>query len=257
MDFSALTPFVIIMALIYLIGRTAGKYVGATLGARISKAPETVRKYLPYCLLSQAGVAIGLSIMAGQNFPGETGNTIILIVTTTTFIVQLIGPTAVKFAVTKAGETGLNITEDDIMKNSSIGDLMTSEPVCILDQMPASKVLEIFSQNDNLYFPVLTSESEGKTLTGIITIDSLRETLADLDITNWLLAHDLMEDVICSCTPDMSLIEVKEKMTRYYVDFIPVIDEQDAFRGIIEDRLINKHISARILSMKQKAERLG
>jgi Kef-type K+ transport system membrane component KefB len=99
-----------VLAVTYVAGRTMGKMLGANLGARWGKAPESVRKYLGLCLFSQAGVAIGLSILAGIRF-SETalgdqslGSTIVLIVTATTFLVQIIGPPAVKIAVKKGGE---------------------------------------------------------------------------------------------------------------------------------------------------------
>lgn len=255
MDFSALSPFILLMAGIYLVGRTGGKFIGAKLGARISGAPETVRKYLPFCLLSQAGVAIGLSIIAGQKFPGEIGNTIILIVTTTTFIVQLIGPPSVKYAVTKAGEVGLNITDDDLLKQSSVSNLMPEKPLSFLENAPASMVLEGFSEHDSLYFPV-----KGKKrgfLQGIISIDSLKETLSNLEMTTWLLAHDLAEEVICKGTPEMTLLEAREKMSRYHVDYLPIIDQKGKFCGILEERQIQKYINTKILALKKESERLG
>lgn len=100
-----------------------GKTIGARLGARITKAPEAVRKYLPWCLLSQAGVAIGLSIAASNDMADSIGPQIILIITATTFIVQLVGPVCVKHGVQKAGEAGLDITEDDILKTAKVSDV--------------------------------------------------------------------------------------------------------------------------------------
>ncbi len=257
MDFSALSPFVLIMAGVYLFGRTAGKYIGASLGARISGAVESVRKYLPFCLLSQAGVAIGLSIIAGQSFPGDVGNTIILIVTTTTFVVQLIGPPSVKYAVEKAGEVGLNVTEEDIMKTGSVSDVLPDNPPYFLEGTPASKVLEEFSRNDSFYFPVLRQAKEKKELLGIITIDSLKDTLSDLEMTQWLLALDLVEEVVCTGTDDKSLLEVREIMGNNYVEYLPIIDAGGDYKGIIEERLIQKYVSSRMLTAQKESERLG
>ena len=53
-----ITPFLGILAIVYVLGRTAGKAIGSAFGAWLTKAPKTVQKYLPFCLLSQAGVAI-------------------------------------------------------------------------------------------------------------------------------------------------------------------------------------------------------
>ena len=110
LDLGSVSPVIIILLLAYLLGRSGGKMIGAWLGGTISHAPVTVRKYLSLCLFSQSGVAIGLSIVAGNRFSGEIGNTIITVVTASTFVVQLIGPLFIKVAVQKAGEIGLNIT---------------------------------------------------------------------------------------------------------------------------------------------------
>lgn len=95
---------------LYVFGRTGGKWIGSYFGSRISRAPDTVRKYLGFALFSQAGVAIGLSLDVYQHFQtygpaGLTlGHTIINVIAATTFLVQIIGPPSVKFAISRAGE---------------------------------------------------------------------------------------------------------------------------------------------------------
>lgn len=107
-----LLPTMGVLGLVYIGARTAGKLIGANLGARFSATEETVRKYLGFSLFSQAGVAIGLSLAVAQDFAhlGAEGQKIsslvINIITATTFVVQLIGPPCVKYAITKAGEVG-------------------------------------------------------------------------------------------------------------------------------------------------------
>ena len=59
-------PTVGIIGVIYILLRIVGKMFGASLGAAICKCDKTVRKYLGPCLLPQAGVAIGLSLAAGE-----------------------------------------------------------------------------------------------------------------------------------------------------------------------------------------------
>lgn len=98
------------IGLIYVLSRCAGKWSGAYIGARLSGAADTVRKYLGLALFSQAGVAIGLALNTSQYFSRqgaagqELGTLVINVIAATTFIVQIIGPIAVKFAITKAGE---------------------------------------------------------------------------------------------------------------------------------------------------------
>ncbi len=104
-----LLPKMGMLGLLYLIGRSTGKIVGATLGAKISHAYKSVQKYLGITLFSQAGVAIGLAIAVYQEFShligGRTlGVTVINVITATTFVVQIIGPPLVKIAIVKAKE---------------------------------------------------------------------------------------------------------------------------------------------------------
>ena len=96
-EFAKLVPWVVIMILLYLFCRVTGKMVGSWLGAKYSGAPVVVRKYLGFCLQSQAGVAIGLAILAGQQFNAELGRTIIMVVMTATFVTEIVGPMLVKF----------------------------------------------------------------------------------------------------------------------------------------------------------------
>ena len=46
-----------------------------------------------------------------------------LIITATTFVVQILGPICVKYGVTKAGEVGLNVTEEDILKKTLVKEV--------------------------------------------------------------------------------------------------------------------------------------
>ena len=91
------------MGLIYLITRSAGKYFGATIGAKIThSAPEAV-KYLGITLLPQAGVALGMSLTAAETL-GADGALIRNIVLFGVFIYELVGPMLAKIALTKSGD---------------------------------------------------------------------------------------------------------------------------------------------------------
>jgi len=112
----------------YVLMRSLGKWLGAYVGARFSKAEKPVQKYMGMALFAQGGVAVGLSIVASHNLqhiqvtPEMTlGDMIIFTVTATTLCVQLIGPAFVKLAIKKSGEMGRNVTEDDIMAEWSVG----------------------------------------------------------------------------------------------------------------------------------------
>ncbi|MBC8204113.1 MAG: cation:proton antiporter [FCB group bacterium] len=104
----SILPQMGMMGFLYLVLRMAGKFGGAYLGARVSGAPDVVRKYLGFGLFSQAGVAVGLSLAAADILTTpETkhlGDMVISVIAATTFIVQIIGPPCTRYAIVKAGE---------------------------------------------------------------------------------------------------------------------------------------------------------
>ena len=101
--------FVLLIAVIYVIFRLIGKWFGAYSGAKITRAPKNVQKYLGFCLAPQAGVAIGLattaaSTLGANSVTASLGATIIAIILTSTLIYELSGPFITKRALTTAGE---------------------------------------------------------------------------------------------------------------------------------------------------------
>lgn len=92
-----------VIGLVYIFSRILGKFMGAMLGAKITGAEESVQKYLGMTLLPQAGVAIGLVVVASTALP-EYGETIRAIVLSATVVYELIGPYLTKIAIFKAGE---------------------------------------------------------------------------------------------------------------------------------------------------------
>jgi len=104
LDVSVFSSIAIIgMGAVYLVMRSAGKYFGATLGAKLThSAPEAV-KYLGVTLLPQAGVALGMSLTAASSL-GADGAMIRNIVLFGVFIYEMVGPVLSKWALTRSGD---------------------------------------------------------------------------------------------------------------------------------------------------------
>jgi len=106
----AALPALGIVGLVYIAARTAGLMGGAALGASVGKLSPNIRKYLGMGILSQAGVAIGLSLVVKTEFSelGAHGQAIgagvITTVTATCIFFEILGPILTKIALTKAGE---------------------------------------------------------------------------------------------------------------------------------------------------------
>lgn len=254
LKFSHMTLTILCLVFVYLFFGMAGKMIGANIGARLSRAPRTVLKYLPFALFSQAGIAIGLSILAAQHFPSDIGDTLVIIITATTLTTQILGPPFTKFAVTKAGEVGLNITEEDIIQKGKAKDMMDKNPPLIYEDMQLADISKIFSGNDYLYYPTVNKD---KKLRGIITVEGIKQTFLETDIGGLILAHDLMEPVIAKTSAEVPISEVRETLNKYDIEYLPVTDKSNKIEGFIERKKLNKFISTKIIELQKQADSLG
>ncbi|MBU1144806.1 MAG: cation:proton antiporter [Firmicutes bacterium] len=93
-----------IIGIVYVLFRVFGKIFGAWFGSKITHAEPKIAKYLGYALVPQAGVAIGLSLIATQVLNPVMGAQIRAIVLSATLIYELTGPIITKIILKKAGE---------------------------------------------------------------------------------------------------------------------------------------------------------
>lgn len=94
---------IVLIGIVYIITRSAGKYTGALLSSKLMKCEPQVSKYLGITLLPQAGVALGMSLTVAQEF-GAEGALIRNIALFAVLIYELVGPMLTKISLTKAGE---------------------------------------------------------------------------------------------------------------------------------------------------------
>lgn len=92
-----------VIGLLYVVMRVVGKIAGAFLGGRVTKQEEKICKYLGPTLMPQAGVALGLIVVAGNIVP-EYALQIRVIILCSTFIYSIIGPVVAKNALERSGE---------------------------------------------------------------------------------------------------------------------------------------------------------
>ena len=94
---------IVLIGLVYILARSAGKYSGAFLSAKAVGCDKNIVKYLGITLLPQAGVALGMAIKAKAEL-GEHGAIIANITLFAVLIYELIGPMLTKISLQKAGE---------------------------------------------------------------------------------------------------------------------------------------------------------
>jgi Kef-type K+ transport system membrane component KefB len=88
---------------VYIISRIIGRIGGAYAGAVITGAEQSIRRYMGLALMAQAGVAIGLAMMAKASLP-HTGGAILNTIIATTVVYEILGPIATRYSLSKAGD---------------------------------------------------------------------------------------------------------------------------------------------------------
>ncbi|MBQ8894888.1 MAG: cation:proton antiporter [Clostridia bacterium] len=93
---------IVLIGVVYMISRSAGKYLGAMGSAKMTHCSPAICKYLGITLLPQAGVALGMCTTAMQL--GDAGRLIRNITLFAVLIYELVGPLLTRQALQAAGE---------------------------------------------------------------------------------------------------------------------------------------------------------
>ena len=89
--------------------RISARGIGGWLGATLGSAPSLHRRWIGVALLPQAGVAVGMALVAGSQFPDHR-DTILTLTIGTTIVFELFGPLLTLTAL-KAVNASEGVTE--------------------------------------------------------------------------------------------------------------------------------------------------
>lgn len=90
-----------VIGLVYLLSRAVGKILGAWLGSLASDTDVTTRRWLGMAMLPQAGVPIGMALVAANQFP-EYRQTLLTLVISSTVIFEITGPLFTRLALSRS-----------------------------------------------------------------------------------------------------------------------------------------------------------
>lgn len=251
-----LSGIIVLLASTYLVGSVVGKTAGSYIGAAYSKAVPSVKKYLGFCLYQQGTIAIALLIMASRRFEGDTREIMLSVIVAGVFVLQFIGPLCTKMGIKKAGEAGMNVTEEGLIKTYTVGDVTDKDVPVIAAGTSLSEVIQLVSQTRSTYYSVV--DPEGKVI-GAITMDGIRSTFATQELNDWLVALDIVEPLIGTATPEMPLSEAMETMRDLDAEQLPVVTAKngDCYVGILDHRSVLRRLSAEVLAKQKEADRMG
>ena len=94
-------PVTILVGVIYIVARSAGKYFGADLSCRLTSQSKPICDNLGITLLPQAGVALGMALTAATLPDGALARNVVLFAV---LVYELVGPAMTKRALFAAGE---------------------------------------------------------------------------------------------------------------------------------------------------------
>ena len=92
-----------VLGSIYVCGRILAKLVGPWLASRRTALPPMARSGLGFAMLSQAGLAIGLTLAVSERFPdlAPVVNTVVL---ASVVVFEIIGPLGARIVLARSGE---------------------------------------------------------------------------------------------------------------------------------------------------------
>ena len=103
LDLSAINDIGLI-GIIYILCRAAGKVLGAKVGGKCSQANHLTNQWMGVALLPQAGVAIGMALVASNYFP-EYSQILLPVVIGSTIFFEIIGPVFTRLALKRVNDT--------------------------------------------------------------------------------------------------------------------------------------------------------
>jgi mannitol/fructose-specific phosphotransferase system IIA component (Ntr-type)/NhaP-type Na+/H+ or K+/H+ antiporter len=170
LDFSVVVP-VAGLVVLFFVSRLAGKSLGAFLAMKAAGATELVQRHLGLALLPHGGVAVGLLLLV-QSDPAlaEVQETVVAVGLAALAINQLLGPSATRFSLGRAGEVGKDrprlldfLTEQRIVTGLSVAtkaELITK----LADHLYATTDLPI--EKEEFVRRILAREDEASTCLG-------------------------------------------------------------------------------------------
>ncbi|MBQ2769981.1 MAG: cation:proton antiporter [Clostridia bacterium] len=94
-------PVTILVGIIYIIARSAGKYFGAAGSCKLTRQTKPITDHLGITLLPQAGVALGMALTAATLPDGALARNVVLFAV---LVYELVGPALTKRSLLAVGE---------------------------------------------------------------------------------------------------------------------------------------------------------
>ena len=99
-----------LLGLVYVAGRSAGKFLGAKVASKALNLDPIVQRYMGFAIMAHAGLAIGLLLSVEQRYP-EYYPVLHTVVLSSVALFEMLGPISARFAIVGAGEARTRTAE--------------------------------------------------------------------------------------------------------------------------------------------------
>lgn len=152
---------------------------------------------------------------------------------------------------------GLNIlgeTEMDLLEHYQAGPLVRENAVSIPENVPFSKVVEIFRDNKHIFYPVLDGKQR---YVGYISLSHLQSLLLREDnLDGIVMARDMASDSLPVIEPQDSLRTALEILQEKKTKYLPVVENRKTMHllGILDQRDVLEELKRILLEKTGKGE---
>ncbi|MFZ0051293.1 MAG: chloride channel protein [Desulfobaccales bacterium] len=110
-----------------------------------------------------------------------------------------------------------------LLEEMYVVDVVKPRPVAVVgERMPLDQLVEVMANSLQIYFPVVDL---GGRVTGILSINDIREVMFDESVQHLIVAKDVATPNVVRVFWQDSLQEALDKMVRLNVDELPVVKE--------------------------------
>lgn len=252
-----------LVSIVYLIARSLGKIGGVKFFTRFIPTAPYASKEIGWGLLSQAGCALGLAMVAVNKLP-VMGRELETIIVSTVVIFEIVGSILVRTAVVRAGEVkvialidrpladpyalSLRATARKLLTKIGFGhwerpehieglrvhNVMLKNVRTIPVNAAFPDIMSFMSHSRFNNMPVTGADNHYE---GMISYPELREVIYDPSLSTIMIAKDFVRMKDVQIGPEAMLFEALEKFNALNTDCLPVVDhETGRLMGLLEQR---------------------
>ena len=165
-------------------------------------------------------------------------------VMTATMVARMLSRDSIYTAVLKKRGIQFYLGRDEtILQEIHVKQIMRRETAVVPQNLTFDKIVGVVMGNPGLYFPVVDDRQR---LQGVISLDDLKEYLADQELARLVVAKDIANEAVLTLTPEDNLLDALRKMNMAEMDELPV-ESEGRLVGIVSRKDIMKAYQRAVL----------